>query len=799
MRNWFQIIVLSVLPLSGYTQSTYFLDDVAGNDKNRGTSASAAWRTIEKINTVMLNPGDSVLFRRGGQWTGNFIPRGSGSAGHRIVIGSYGNGPLPVLDAHGLIADGEQVSSTIRLFNQEYFEIRDLKIRNFKPFEIPGKIESRGRVSYSCSRKSGIYCLGKDCGTLHDIYFVNLEVCDVNGSMDTKDNGGIFLEIAWDTLENKRVKSNFDGLYTEGCHIHDVDRTGWSNSSVWENRSLTSKWGEPLPDGRIHNWYPSKNVVIRNNKFECAGANALIIRVADSPLVEHCFFNRNGLKGSGNASFPFNCDNTLFQFNEACYTFYNSEADSWDGKKDADAGGFDSDWKCKNTVIQYNYSHHNGDGGILICCDGANKTGFNEGTVIRYNIFENNEHHIIRCSGKVTNNRIYNNVFFSGKEVDSVIMVFHKSWGGYSDSTAYLNNIFYSEGKGNYIDLGKSTRNIFLANTFYGPIINEPEDSLKSKANPLFKGSTGTESNWKNVRKYMLHDESPAINTGISIAGHPGRDFQGNPVQGRPDRGVYETTSESKNVRFLDQVFENVEVQKDIVFGETVSADGKTEQLLLDIYTPAGDNFKNRPAIMWIHGGGFRPGNDKSQSYIVRIARDFAIRGYVCFSINYRIRNNPKDDLEGTINDAVSDAMTGLDWIRRNNEKLGISKEKIIVGGGSAGGMTAVNLCYKDETGKRKWDKKGIIALVDLWGSPDQSRMFSKVDPDDPPTIIVHGTADELVSFANSEQLVKELEKNRIRYELITIEGGKHTPVDHMDDFSGKIAGFLYREVFQLY
>jgi acetyl esterase/lipase len=212
----------------------------------------------------------------------------------------------------------------------------------------------------------------------------------------------------------------------------------------------------------------------------------------------------------------------------------------------------------------------------------------------------------------------------------------------------------------------------------------------------------------------------------------------------------------------------------------------------MDLYTPAGDTNKNRPVIMWIHGGGFRPGNDKSQGYIVRMAREFALRGYVCLSINYRVRNNPKEDIEGTVNDAVSDAMIGLEWIRKNSEKYGISKEKIIVGGGSAGGMVAVNLCYKDESRSVKWDKKGILALVDLWGSPDQSRMFAKVDPDDPPTIIIHGTADELVPFANSEQLVKELEKNKIRYELITIEGGQHTPVDHMDDFSGKISEFLY-------
>lgn len=82
MQNWLRIIVLSVLPLCGHTQSSYFLDDLAGNDNNRGTSKFLPWKSIGKINTILLNPGDSVLFRRGGQWTGNFIPKGSGSPRH---------------------------------------------------------------------------------------------------------------------------------------------------------------------------------------------------------------------------------------------------------------------------------------------------------------------------------------------------------------------------------------------------------------------------------------------------------------------------------------------------------------------------------------------------------------------------------------------------------------------------------------------------------------------------------------------------------------------------------------------
>ena len=524
-------------------QTTYFVDDAIGKDSNSGTNEATPFKSIEKINQLHLKPSDSLLFRRGGQWKGNLTPIGSGAKNRRIVFGAYGSGPAPILDAEGRISNGETISYTIRFLNQEYIELRDLKIKNESILEAPRKYPLKDNVTYVYTPKMGIYIEGKDCGTLHDIQLINLEICHVNGDMSTKDNGGIFVEITRDKNVSNQVKSNFDGLYVEGCYIHNVDRTGWSNRSVWDRRSLNSRWGEVLANGKTDNWYPNTNVIFRNNKFEKAGANALIVRVAKSPLVEYCLFTKNGIKGSGNASFPFNCDDALFQYNEASYTFYNSEANSWNHKPDVDAGGFDSDWNCKNTIIQYNYSHHNGHGGILICCDGGSKTSFNDGTIIRYNIFESNNHHIVRNSGSTTDTKIYNNIFFAGVEQDSVQLIYHKSWGGYSNTTSYMNNIFYSLGEGNWFDLGKSTNNKFRANTFYGTIKNEPEDLEKSKKNPLFKSDIPSETNWKPYLRFLLKNGSPEIDKGIDIKGHPMKDFLGNPIIGKPDRGVFENNN----------------------------------------------------------------------------------------------------------------------------------------------------------------------------------------------------------------------------------------------------------------
>jgi len=258
----------------------------------------------------------------------------------------------------------------------------------------------------------------------------------------------------------------------------------------------------------------------------------------------------------------------------------------------------------------------------------------------------------------------------------------------------------------------------------------------------------------------------------------------------KTDTGFYFWQNEK---RYIDTIFSRVDIKKDIEFGESVNYEGKPENLLLDIYSPAGDTEKNRPVIIWIHGGGFRYGNDKTQSYIVRMATEFAKRGYVCLSINYRVRKDPKADPKGTMNDALEDATKALDWLKANAKQLDVDVSKIIIGGGSAGGKLASNFCYKDSTLAEKWDKTGIIGLVDLWGSTEEQWTYFEIDKNDPPTIIVHGTKDELVPYELSVQLVEKLQKNNVPVELITIEDAGHTPAKAMDDFIPKIAGFLYK------
>jgi len=332
------------------------------------------------------------------------------------------------------------------------------------------------------------------------------------------------MNVTRDADVSKRVPTYFENVLIRGCYIYDVDRTGISNKSAWQKRTLHENI----------DWTPSRNIVIRENTFEKTGANALIVRVADAPLVEHNVFTHCTIKGSGNASFPFNCDNALFQYNEACFTKYN--------EGDADAGGFDSDYRCKNTVIQYNYNHDNEYGGVLVCCIGRNDI-FIDGTIIRYNIFENNKHHVSRVSGTTTNTRIYNNVVFTGQELNGTDIIWHKSWRGYVDQTAYYNNIFYTRAEECEFNLEKSTNNEFAYNVFFGGYPeSEPEDPFRIVKDPLFVNpGRGGEMGMNTLNGYQLQDRSPCINTGIRIDNHGEHDFWNRPLDdGQPDIGAFE-------------------------------------------------------------------------------------------------------------------------------------------------------------------------------------------------------------------------------------------------------------------
>jgi len=233
----------------------------------------------------------------------------------------------------------------------------------------------------------------------------------------------------------------------------------------------------------------------------------------------------------------------------------------------------------------------------------------------------------------------------------------------------------------------------------------------------------------------------------------------------------------------LNPVFGKVDIKSDVVYGTAKNEREKIVQLKLDLYQPKGDRSVKRPLIVWIHGGGFK-GGDKKNKGIVKLCYAFAKRGYVTVSINYRLREAPVAYFEDAIRDAVTDTRNAIDFLKENAEKYRIDIGHIIVGGSSAGGITALYTAYTDN-----WDKTGLFAVIDLWGA-----LFNEdeMTGSDPSVIIIHGTNDNTVPYKMSLELVDKLKENGILYEIHPIEGAGHAPWNHINEIISWVSHFLF-------
>lgn len=236
---------------------------------------------------------------------------------------------------------------------------------------------------------------------------------------------------------------------------------------------------------------------------------------------------------------------------------------------------------------------------------------------------------------------------------------------------------------------------------------------------------------------------------------------------------------------------EQVRIEKDIPF---LGADREEK---LDLYQPAniqpGDRF---PGIVIIHGGGWRSG-DKGRAREINIGTNLARSGYVCISINYVLASegNP------TWPENLYDCKRAVRFLRKNAEQYHVNPDRIGVIGGSAGGhLTAmVGVTGPDSGldppgpdaeiscraqaivpmyGVGKIEKDTVMLPGTLEEIPELYRLASPVthvSSDDPPTLILHGTADETVPVYQSEYLAEALKQNNVEHELVIIEGAPHT------------------------
>jgi len=476
----------------GEGDATYYVDSTHGNDRNSGTDPQEAWATLKKVNGIVFQPGDRVLFAAGSVYRGRLKPSGSGAEGAPIGIGMYGDGGRPRIDTGG------EFNAAVLLSNVEYYEVSDLEITNTGPTRAAGR--------------RGVHLALDDFGVANHIHLDNLYIHDVNGS-NVKDEGG-GNGIQW-TCSGSNAR--FDDLVIENCYLVRTDRngiTGWSDYCY--------PWWR---------WNPSTNVVIRNNLLEDIGGDGIVPIGADGCIVEYNKLDGGRMRAQDWAAgiWPWGCKNTTIQFNEVT---------GMKGTKDGQA--FDCDYECSNTVIQYNYSHDNDGGFLLVCAPGRSDYGCRD-SVIRYNISQNDgsDSRIFHISGgSVYNTKIYNNVIFSNLDNQLVKL---DNWEGWPDGTQFYNNIFYVTGMARYY-WGDATNTVFENNVFYGNHAEIPDDSSAIIDDPMLMDPGSGGNGLESLDGYKPVDGSPCIGAAIPVPDNGGRDFWGNPVDptGPDNVGAYE-------------------------------------------------------------------------------------------------------------------------------------------------------------------------------------------------------------------------------------------------------------------
>jgi len=479
--------------------TTYFVDSTGGDDSSGGIGPDAPWCGLDKVNATTFEPGDKILLKAGCAWSGQLWPKGSGARGDPIVVDMYGEGSKPAINGGGAVPEA------VRLYNQEYWEINNLEVTNHDPA--------------APAIRSGVRILGEEAGTLTHVHLKNLEVHDVNGDCHSgRDGGKCNSGILFDVI-GESVKTSFHDVLIEGCHVYRCDRSGIKTWTDWS---------------RHRGWAPYTKLVIRSNVLDDIGGDGIVACMADRPLIEHNTASRcNARSGDWNvAIWVWETDDAVMQFNEAYLTHTTK-----------DGQAFDIDGMTRRTVVQYNYSHDNEGGFILLCESGRPDPGlFNDGSIVRYNISQNDGARTFQVGGKVTNASIYNNTIYVGEGRGDPLMIWHNKDGMWPDHIHYYSNIFFNLGKGGY-DLGKSTNNVFDYNVFYGKHPEtEPEDPHKITDDPRLvdpgSGGIGRDT----VDGYKLRQDSPCIDSGMTIPDNGGLDYWGNPVPSGSgtDRGAHE-------------------------------------------------------------------------------------------------------------------------------------------------------------------------------------------------------------------------------------------------------------------
>lgn len=228
--------------------------------------------------------------------------------------------------------------------------------------------------------------------------------------------------------------------------------------------------------------------------------------------------------------------------------------------------------------------------------------------------------------------------------------------------------------------------------------------------------------------------------------------------------------------------------------------------LQVDLAKPEGDG--PFPAIVFIHGGGWRGGNRAGYRSMIRQAAE---RGYVAITVTYRLTEADEGGkAKNPFPAQVHDVKCAVRWLRANAKEYGVDPKRIGATGGSAGGHLSLMLGTTDASAKLEGDgytdrPSRVQAVVNYFGPTDMPRIaetskgatpivssfldgdyatkpevwrqaspITYVSKDDPPTLTIHGAEDTLVPVDQAKRFDEAMKEAGANHELLILEGQGH-------------------------
>lgn len=495
--------------------ATFYVDSENGDDSADGMTPETAWKTLTKVNETQLIGGDRILLKAGSVFEDQALSiKSGGTAENPIIIDMYDGdvvgaeaGERPHIKGNGKNSfeyQGNQISYGLHIKNASHVQVNNVEISN--------QGDTRKLSVGLCVEAAG-------CGVMQGVHINNVYIHDVNGTYEEKTlpNGGLYYVVS-DHSNNTR----FDDIQVVNNIVKRVSRTGISIGTT----SASSFWDghDGLIPQEVLDAYAHTNVLIRNNYVEESGGDAIVPMFSIKPVIEYNISNGASQNTKHTSMYnagiwPWRCEDAVFQYNECYGTILNG-----------DGQAYDCDWS-RGTIYQYNYSHDNEGGFILICQSEVLDS------IVRYNISQNDQRCLFLTSN-THNADVYNNTFYIGEGLDTEVV---EDVGGVA---TLKNNIFYNLGTSTTTTWG---RNFSYENNLYYGYDSTPEDSRKIIADPMFTdpgtGGTGVlgDSAIDTLGGYRLQEDSPAIDAGLEIENNGGRDYFGTPLtDGKTDIGAAE-------------------------------------------------------------------------------------------------------------------------------------------------------------------------------------------------------------------------------------------------------------------